>query len=87
MCGVCVCVCGVCVWCVCVCVCGVCVWCGVVCLCVCVWCVSVCGVCGVCVCVCVRPRAYKFATVHTIKVCRGIEGIVPSIFVFDILCK
>ena len=53
---------------------NVCVW-----VCVCVWCV--------CVCVCVRPRAYKFATVHTIKVCRGIEGIVPSIFVFDILCK
>jgi len=35
--GVCVCVCGVCVWCVCVC--GVCV---------CVWCVCVCVVC-VCV--------------------------------------
>ena len=54
VCGVCVCVCVVCVWCVCVCVvcvCGVCVWC--VCVCVCVVYVCVCGVCGVCVCVCV----------------------------------
>ena len=56
--GVCVCVCGVCVWCVCVC-----------CVCVCVWCVCVCvvflcppllqgnyfdsQVCVLCVCVCV----------------------------------
>jgi len=64
VCGVCVCVCGVCVWCVlcgarcvCVCVCGVCVVRGV---CVCVWCVCVCGVLCVCVCVCVCVCGFSY---------------------------
>ena len=49
--GVCVCVCGVCVWCVCVCVvCVVCVCVCGVCVCgMCVWCVRVVCACGVCV--------------------------------------
>ena len=51
VCGVCVSVSGVCVWCVCVCgVCGVCV----------------CGVC-VCVCVCVCGVCYKYINIMTVN--------------------
>jgi hypothetical protein len=78
-----VCVCGVCVLCMCLCVC-VCVVCVRV-VCECVW------VCVWCVCVCVCARAHAHINLPRCTQLRYVGEwrayIVPSILVFDILCK